>query len=381
MRKSIRPPQTIGILGGGQLGRMLALKAREMGYQIVTLDPTPQSPCGQVADKQIVSDYNSLSGAGQLAACSDVVTYEFENISADLALELESHSYLPQGYQLLYTTQNRLREKVAIQQAGIAVAPYRQVLNSQELLRAVEELGLPVVLKTAEGGYDGKGQFVLKTSMQLDQALAIVQDITQQWVVEKFIPFAKELSVIVARNIAGEIEAFPVGENIHQQNILHLTLVPARVDEILAKRAQEIAIQLAQKFSLVGLLAVELFLTQDGDLLVNELAPRPHNSGHYTRQACETCQFEQHIRAICNLPLAKPKILHPTIMVNVLGKHLPEVTAAVSGWDSDWKLHVYGKAEGKPLRKMGHVNILTDNMDKTLVAIRKTGIWEMEGIE
>ena len=380
MSKQITPPATIGLLGGGQLGRMIALEAREMGYGIVTLDPTPNSPCGQVADHQVVADFTSVAGATELANRCQVLTYEFENINSAVAQQLETESYLPQGYQLLHMTQNRVREKAAIENAGIPVAPYRKVDEGASLSAAIAELGFPVVLKTAEGGYDGKGQRVIRDHAQLAEAIALIAQTNVQWVVEKFIPFSLELSIIVARNASGQIETFPVGENVHKDNILHLTMVPARVNQDIIDQAKAIAITLADQFKLIGLLAIEMFLSTDGHLIVNELAPRPHNSGHYSQQGCETSQFEQHIRAVCNLPLASPQLLQPTVMVNILGKHLPKVLAALPSWNSNWKLHLYGKSEVKPLRKMGHVNIVTDQVEIALAGIRAMNIWEMEGI-
>ncbi|EGL83482.1 phosphoribosylaminoimidazole carboxylase, ATPase subunit [Caldalkalibacillus thermarum TA2.A1] len=378
--KVIRPPAVIGILGGGQLGRMLALSAREMGYQVVTLDPTANSPCGQVADKQIVAPFDSLEGARQLARDADVLTYEFENISARVAHELERDSYLPQGYRLLYSTQNRLREKVAIESAGVAVAPYVPVRSADDLYAGLDRLGYPALLKTAEGGYDGKGQFVLRTEQDIAKAERQVRTSEREWVLEQFVPFVKELSVIVARNPQGELRTFPVAENIHRENILHLSIAPARVSEKIKQEAAAIAVKLAEAFQLVGLLAIELFLLEDGRLLVNELAPRPHNSGHYTQQACPTSQFEQHVRAVCNLPLGDTKLLQPTVMVNILGEHLAPVLEALPRLDPAFKLHLYGKKEATPKRKMGHLNVSTDDLEQALAKIKGLKIWNMEGI-
>lgn len=373
--KVVLPPATIGILGGGQLGRMLAISAREMGYRVMTLDPTEDSPCGQVADRQIVAAFDSLEGAIELAKESDVLTYEFENIGAELAMHLEKNSYLPQGYDLLYTTQNRLREKTAIQRLGGQVAPFRRVQTSEDLQLAVCQLGLPAVLKTAEGGYDGKGQWVLRRGEDVNQVLSIVDQAHGEFILEQFVPFEKEISVIVARNPRGEVATFPVAENIHQENILHLTMAPARISPDVAERATQLAILLAEGFQLVGLLAIEMFLQADGSLYINELAPRPHNSGHYTQQGCLTSQFEQHIRAICNLPLGPTELVQPTVMVNILGEHLQPVLEKLPQMDPACKLHLYGKKEAKAKRKMGHINVMAKTVEEALEKIRALHIW------
>jgi 5-(carboxyamino)imidazole ribonucleotide synthase len=378
--KVIIPPSTIGILGGGQLGRMIANEAREMGYHILTLDPTENSPCGQVADRQIKAGFDSIEGAQELAQYSDVVTYEFENIGANIADYLEQGSYLPQGYNLLYTTQNRLREKKAIEKAGGQVAPYLPIRSLEELEQGINQLGYPSVLKTTEGGYDGKGQLVLKSEEQLLESKQMIRSSEAEWVLEKFIPFAKELSVIVARSPKGEVKAFPAAENIHQQNILHLSIAPARVTQPVTEQATKLALQLAESFQLVGLLAIEMFLQEDGTIYVNELAPRPHNSGHYTQQACVTSQFEQHVRAICNLPLGETDITQPTVMVNILGEHLEAVLEKIPTLDATYKVHLYGKKQAKEKRKMGHINVIAESIDEALQKINKLKIWKMEGI-
>ena len=376
--KTVLPPATIGILGGGQLGRMMALEAREMGYQIVTLDPTKNSPCGQISDKQVTAAFDSIEGAAELAKFSEVITYEFENISSEIAYTLEQDSYLPQGYDLLYKTQNRLREKRAVEAAGVQVAPYLPINSYEDLLQGLQQFHYPSVLKTTEGGYDGKGQMVLRNEQQLEETRALLEKTEQEWVLEKFVPFIKELSVIVARNPNGETKAFPVSENIHQENILHLSIVPARVSEEIQQKAMELAIQLADSFNLIGLLAIEMFLLEDGTLYVNEMAPRPHNSGHYTQQGCHTSQFEQHVRAICNLPLGDTRLITPTVMVNILGEHLQPVLDKLPELDSSIKLHLYGKEEAKTKRKMGHLNVTAANVEEAIDKIKALNIWNME---
>jgi len=381
--KVVRPGATIGILGGGQLGRMIANAGSAMGYRFVTLDPTPDSPCGQVA-RQIEAAYDDREAARELAALSEVITYEFENVDADVAAMLMEESYVPQGSSLLYTTQHRLREKRAIEAAGVKVAPYREIRSSDELREAVALFGVPCVLKTATGGYDGKGQWVIRDEAEIEEAFATLSKAKTELVLEQFIHFDKELSVIAARSPQGEIKTFPAAENIHEDNILHLSIVPARVDEQIQREAERLAGRIAEGLGVVGLIAVELFLTSSGELFVNELAPRPHNSGHYTMEACRTSQFEQHVRAICGLPLGDTELLTPVVMVNVLGEHVEPLLArtvvpdeAASRLGVAPKLHLYGKHEAKHKRKMGHVNVLAADTETALNWIAETNIWRV----
>ncbi|MFK7697636.1 5-(carboxyamino)imidazole ribonucleotide synthase [Paenibacillus sp. HJGM_3] len=379
--RRLLPGSTIGVLGGGQLGRMLALAGRNMGFRFVTLDPTPDAPCGQVAE-QIVAAYDDAEAARRLAEKADVITYEFENVDAGVAQMLMSESYVPQGSRLLHTTQHRLREKRAIEAAGVQVAPYREIASVDELREAVAAFGTPCVLKTATGGYDGKGQWVIRSVDEVPEAYATLSKAKTELVLEQFIRFEKELSVIVARSPQGETKSFPPAENIHVHNILHLSIVPVRAtDEQTLKRAEQMAIQIAESLEMVGLLAVEMFLTADGELFVNELAPRPHNSGHYTMEACTTSQFEQHVRAICNLPLGPTELLTPVVMVNLLGEHieplmewLPEQRGLPEGVTA--KLHLYGKHEAKVKRKMGHINLLTPDVERAIRWVSESPIWK-----
>ncbi|GIP34562.1 N5-carboxyaminoimidazole ribonucleotide synthase [Paenibacillus sp. J2TS4] len=359
---------------------MLALAGRHMGYRFVTLDPTEDSPCGQVADRQITAPYNDAEAARELAQLSDVITYEFENVDAGVAAMLESASRVPQGSSLLYTTQHRLREKRAIEAAGVRVAPYEEITSAANLREAIGRLGAPCVLKTATGGYDGKGQWVIRSAEEADEAYAALSQAQTELVLEKFIRFERELSVVAARSPRGEVRAFPAAENIHEDNILHLSIVPARAPEEVLKRAERMAVQIAESLDVVGLIAVEMFQTPEGDLFVNELAPRPHNSGHYTMEACATSQFEQHIRAVCNLPLGSTELLTPVVMVNLLGEHVePLLRWLAEQVQEDLqvtpKLHLYGKKEAKTKRKMGHVNLLVNDVKDALKWIEGTGVW------
>ncbi|RED63079.1 5-(carboxyamino)imidazole ribonucleotide synthase [Cohnella lupini] len=381
--RTILPGSTIGVLGGGQLGRMLAHAGNRLGYRFVTLDPTPDSPSGQTA-AQIVAAYDDREAARELARRSDVITYEFENVNADVAAMLETESYVPQGSALLYTTQHRLREKRAIEAAGVRVAPYAEIVSLESLREAASTLGLPAVLKTATGGYDGKGQWVLREESELQSAWEEASRSGTQLVLEKFIVFDKEISVIAARSPSGEVKTFPPAENIHVHNILHLSIVPARVGTEIITEAEKLAVSIAEELGVVGLIAVELFLTADGQLFVNELAPRPHNSGHYTMEACRTSQFEQHVRAICNLPLGDPSLLTPVVMANILGEHMEPLLDWMASRDEtaerlgvEPKVHLYGKAEAKHKRKMGHLNVLAPNVEAALEWISQSKIWRV----
>lgn len=380
--RRVPPGSTVGILGGGQLGRMLALAGHPMGYRFVTLDPTPESPCGQVVQDQVIAAYDDQVAAERFAEACDVITYEFENVDAEVAGMLEASSYVPQGSQLLYTTQHRLREKAAIEKAGATVAPYRRIDTLDDLHHALAELGYPAVLKTATGGYDGKGQWVIRAATEIEEAFSTLSKARTDLVLEQWIPFYKELSVIAARTPSGEVRCFPIAENVHVDNILHLSIVPARVGEDIQQRAVAMATSIAESMGVVGLIAVEMFLTEEGQLYVNELAPRPHNSGHYTMDACVTSQFEQHLRAICDLPLTSTELTTPVVMVNLLGEHL---TSFIEWWTEGGerelppelliKPHLYGKEEPKAKRKMGHVNVLTPDIDVALKWIRGMHVW------
>jgi 5-(carboxyamino)imidazole ribonucleotide synthase len=374
--KEILPGQTIGIIGGGQLGRMMALAAKAMGYKIAVLDPVDDSPCGQVADIKIVGDYGDIPAIQKLAEVSDVITYEFENIDAKALEWLCQHAYVPQGKSLLEISQDRVNEKTAIEVAGVKVAPFAVIETYKDLLAGLDSLGLPAVLKTARGGYDGKGQAVIRNMRDIESAVILLEH--GRCVLEKWIPFKKEISVIITRNGLGDTAVFPVAENIHRDNILHQTIVPARISTQAEELAIQAAVSLANEFQLIGTLAVEMFLTEDDLIYINELAPRPHNTGHYTIEACVTSQFEQHIRAVCSLPLGSTELLKPALMVNILGEHVKNVLDFLPR-TAGWKVHLYGKDEAKVKRKMGHITILCDSIEEAIEDINK--IWEEKHLE
>jgi len=373
--QTILPGATIGIIGGGQLGRMMALAAKAQGFRIAVLEPAENSPCGQVADVEIIGAYDDREAIQRLADISDVITYEFENIDADTLAWICQKAYVPQGKDLLSITQDRIKEKSAIQKAGVEVAPYEVITSLSELFLKIEAVGYPAVLKTARGGYDGKGQLVIKAEQDLIKGEALLNH--GVCVLEKWVPFEKEISVILTRKQNGETAFFPVAENIHKENILDKTIVPARISTDIQETAIEKAKQIGHSLSVVGTLAVEMFVTSEGAIYINELAPRPHNSGHYTIEACETSQFEQHIRAICNWPLGSTQLLKPVVMVNLLGEHLDSLYEEIPT-HKDWKIHLYGKAEPKMKRKMGHVTLLRNHVEDALKEVEQSSIWKVK---
>ena len=375
-KKVLLPNSTvIGILGGGQLGRMIAFEAKKMGYDVICMDPTPNSPCGQVADEQIVAELNDVRAAVELAKKADVVVYEFENIDANLVEEIENKYYLPQGSKILKVSQDRFNEKQQLRQRGFPVVPFYVVENAAELKSAVTGIGYPCVLKTVRGGYDGKGQYVFTADEHLKEVDDIFKQSNTKFVLEKYLNLNSEISVIVARKENGEMVSYPVVENIHRENILHMSIVPARVSEEIQFKAVKIAKEIADEFKVVGLLVVEFFVVDD-HVIVNELAPRPHNSGHYTLDACYVSQFEQLIRAVCNLPFGSTDLLTPAVMVNILGKHLTKLLDKIPTFKPDVKVHLYGK-RGKITenRKMGHLTIMTADVAQTVADIEKSEIW------
>jgi 5-(carboxyamino)imidazole ribonucleotide synthase len=356
-RNSIGPGAKVGILGGGQLGRMFGIAARRMGYRVHAFEPNPDSPAGQISDVEVNAPFSDEAALAAFAADVDVVSFEFENIPLSAIEEVARCTPVRPRGEVLHICQNREREKAFLRANGFPHAPFAVVESAVDLAAALAEIGTPSVLKTADFGYDGKGQ--VKLQGDVDTA-AVWEKFGSRGVLEKWIPFQAELSVVVARGTDGVAMAFPASENIHKHHILDLSIVPARFDSGVVTEAGRIAERIAVALDVVGLLAVEFFLTKDGMLLVNELAPRPHNSGHYTFDACTTSQFEQQLRAVCGLPLGAPDLLTPVVMWNLLG-HLwkdgePDWSVILS--EPRAKLHLYGKASARPGRKMGHVCVL-----------------------
>lgn len=349
--------KTIGIIGGGQLGQMMAISAIYMGHKVVTLDPTADCPASRVSD-MIVAPYDDVDALRQLAARCDVLTYEFENVNADGLDAVIKDGQLPQGTDLLRISQNRIFEKDFLaKKAGVQVAPYKVVTSSLDLEGL--DLSKNYVLKTATGGYDGHGQKVIREEADLVEASQLAN--SAECVLEEFVNFDLEISVIVSGN-GKDVTVFPVQENIHRNNILSKTIVPARISDQLAEKAKSMAVQISQKLNLSGTLCVEMFATAD-DIIVNEIAPRPHNSGHYSIEACDFSQFDTHILGVLGAPLPQIRLHAPAIMLNVLGQHVEKAEQYVAENPSA-HLHLYGKLEAKHNRKMGHVTVFSDEADE-----------------
>ena len=368
---AILPGATIGVLGSGQLGRMFAIAARELGYRIHIYSPDDDSPAGQIGDRELSFAYEDLDRIREFARGVRVVTFEFENVpAASTAAAAEFAPVRPDG-QVLHATQNRLREKTFLAKNGFPVTPFRAVNSLGDLQTAAKELGLPAVLKTAAFGYDGKGQVKLRDGAQLSGAFAALRG--AEGIYEAFVDFEKEVSVIAARTLTGEFRAFPVFENTHANHILDVTFAPAAIGPGLAKEAADLAAGILEKLDVVGLLTVEMFVTRDGRLLVNELAPRTHNSGHLTIDAAVTSQFEQQVRAVCGLPLGSTELRQPAAMANLLG-HLWE--SGEPNWadaleDPAVKLHLYGKREARVGRKMGHLTATAPTTEEAVRRVRE----------
>jgi 5-(carboxyamino)imidazole ribonucleotide synthase len=346
---------------------MFCTAARNMGYQLNVLDPDPDSPAGRIADDHIEADYGDSEALDYMARTCDVITTEFENVPADSMRRLAASRPVFPSADALEIAQNRNREKVFAIKAGLTPVPHHPVFDVADLEQAVSVTGLPAVLKTATLGYDGKGQYVVDSLQQAQQAFKDSGAVES--VLEQKIDLYKEVSVIVARNQQGETAVYTVGENEHRNGILHITMVPARIDRAIIEQAREQALALVRELDYVGVLAVEFFIDSNNALLFNEMAPRPHNSGHYTGDACVTSQFDQQVRVICGLAPGDVTLLSPVVMVNLLGDL----------WQPDWqvllrepiaKLHLYGKKEARPGRKMGHYNVLDSDPEQALTTAR-----------
>jgi 5-(carboxyamino)imidazole ribonucleotide synthase len=355
---AILPGAAIGVLGSGQLGRMFAIAARRMGYRVHTFSPDSDTPTGQVADVEIQAAYDDLDAVAAFARQVAVVTFEFENVPAPTAAAAEKFAPVRPGGNVLHVTQHRLREKRFLDGAGFPVTPFRAVHSAADLTRALEELGYPAVLKTAGWGYDGKGQVRIDAPAAANSAWESIR--TDEGILEAFVPFDCEVSVVAARGSDRSFVAYPAIENAHSRHILDISTCPAGISERLARAAGEIARGVLEALDVVGVLCVEFFVTKDGRLLINELAPRPHNSGHLTIDACTTSQFEQQLRSICGLPLGSTELLRPAAMANLLGDLWepgePDWSSACAF--PDVKLHLYGKLQARPGRKMGHLTAL-----------------------
>lgn len=359
MKRVILPPSTIGIIGGGQLGKMMAVEAKKMGYGVVVLDPTKSCPAAGVSDRQIVASFNDPDAIKELCTMCDVVAYEFENIDVDIINKLSNDYYIPSGGDALYISQHRMREKEFAKQCGVNVLPFAGVKDNETLINAIKIIGYPSVLKTCRFGYDGKGQKVLKSEKDLTEVSGIIN--SKDAILETFVDFDYEISVIVTRGY-DEIVTFPIPINQHINNILDKSIVGKNKSDEIKDKAVKFALDIVSKLNYIGTMAIELFVKGE-EVYFNEMAPRPHNSGHYSIEGCNQSQFETHIKAICGLNLGEVKLLHPTIMVNILGQDLDNVRKFIQSKDFNQSaLHLYGKDEVKVNRKMGHITFYGDDI-------------------
>ena len=369
----IRPGATLGLVGGGQLGRMFTVAARTLGYRVTVLDPDPLSPAAEFATGHLNTAYTHPVSLDELAQKCAAITTEFENAPAEALLTLARRTLVRPGGEAVAVAQDREREKTFIASQGLPVGPFAVVANESDIEPALAKVRLPAILKTARFGYDGKGQASVASKADLERVFADWKRVP--CVLEERLVLEREISVILARAADGEVAVFPVAENRHAHGILDITIAPARIPETLAAEATALATRLAVALDYVGVLAVEMFVV-GGRLLVNEIAPRPHNSGHYTIDACRTSQFEQQVRVLCGLPLGDPSLHTPAVMVNLLGD-------IWSGGEPRWEavlrhagahLHLYGKREARPGRKMGHVTVCEPTLERALevaMAIRR----------
>lgn len=362
----------IGIIGGGQLGKMMAMSAKRQGYSVIVLDPQENCPASQVCDDHIVAAYHDAVALKQLSDRSTVITYEFENVDCGTILDVIPKEKFPQGVQTLRISQDRVLEKEFLKENGLPVGCYAVVSHVDELDDALARIGYPCVLKTTRFGYDGKGQVVLRSDEDKRSATLLLSQ--QTCVLESFIDFEKEVSMMISRNASGEVAVFPVSENVHKNNILHTSVVPARINECLVEKIKDCTIAIADALNLVGTLGIEYFVCDTDTIYVNELAPRPHNSGHYSIEACNFSQFDVSIQAVLGLPMPIITLQQPVVMVNVLGQHQENVYR-LKKQQAEWHFHDYGKLESQVNRKMGHVTILTHDIASTLREIDSSGVW------
>ena len=373
----ILPGATLGLLGGGQLGRMFTVAARTLGYRVTVLDPDAHAPAAEFATRHLASAYTDRASLDEIAATCAAVTTEFENAPAEALNALAARTIVRPSGDAVAVAQDRVREKTFFTAHGLPVGPFAIVAAERDIAPALERVKLPAVLKTSRFGYDGKGQARIESREELARTFAEWRGVP--CVLEEFLALEREVSVILARSPAGEVSVFPVAENRHARGILDMTIAPARIPDALAAEATRLATRLAADLAYVGVLAVEMFVV-GGRLLLNEIAPRPHNSGHYTIDACRTSQFEQQVRVLCGLPLGDPSQHTPAVMVNVLGdiwnlSGRPRESVTGAPGEPDWSavlrhpgahLHLYGKRETRPGRKMGHVKVCEPSGERAL---------------
>jgi 5-(carboxyamino)imidazole ribonucleotide synthase len=368
---AIESPICVGIIGGGQLGKMIAHEARRMSLRVIVLDPTEECPASGIADEQIVADFKNEEAIMQLAQKSDILTYEIELANSRALKDLEARDYpVRPSPETLQIVQNKFRQKSFLRQHKIEVADFEHVMSKDHLYQLCNDFGFPVMLKACENSYDGRGNFLITSPEQIGNAFSYFS--RNDLMVERFVPFTKEISIMVARNPSGDVESFPVAENIHKDGILDTTIVPARINEEVKLKAKRMAEMTLEVLKGAGIFGIEMFVTNKGDVLINEIAPRPHNSGHYTNEACSVSQFEQHLRAVLDLPLSKPELLCPAVMVNILGNEHSTGSYVIEGLRRllsvpGVKLYVYGKKTSKPGRKLGHIIATGSTVEEALM--------------
>ncbi|KAK55255.1 5-(carboxyamino)imidazole ribonucleotide synthase [Staphylococcus lugdunensis] len=358
---------TIGIIGGGQLGKMMTQSAQKMGFKVICLDSNTDCPCHHIANEFITAAYDDTQALQELGEKSDVITYEFENISAQQLKTLSEQFNIPQGYQAIELLQDRLTEKQTLERAGAHIVPFLSINNIDDLYNAIEELGYPFIIKTRFGGYDGKGQILVKDHTAIEEAKQLIAQ--QECVAEQYLDIEREVSLTVTIGNQKQTTYFPLQENEHRNQILFKTIVPARSDKEQLARIE--VNKIIDTVHFVGTFTVEFFIDKQNQLYVNEIAPRPHNSGHYSIEACDYSQFDTHILAITGQTLPQTiELLKPAVMMNLLGRDL-DLLEDDFGQHPEWHVHIYGKAERKPDRKMGHMTILTDDVNATEATMLK----------
>lgn len=364
----------IGIIGGGQLGKMMILDAKRLDYYFIILDPTKDCPADSIADEHIIADFDDMEAMINLAQKVDVVTYEFEHISVKALQKIEAQGIkvYPSSKTLLQI-QNKYVQKEWMHKHQLPVPRYQQVATVEDIIEAGTEFGYPLILKTCTGGYDGKGNAVIRDESRVVSAYEILGSNQIPLMVEEFLPFEKEVSVLVCQSENGQVIVFPVAENVHKNSILDETTVPADISDKITKNVMELARETTKVFKAIGMLCIELFIMKDGSILINELAPRPHNSGHYTIEGCYSSQYENHIRAVLGLPLGNPNLIRPTAMKNIIGSVNGE--ACVQGIQKayqypDVQVHIYGKKQVAIGRKMGHITVTADTIEEALKQVR-----------
>ncbi len=357
----------IGIVGGGQLGRMLGFEAKKMGFYVTIIDPTPRSPAGQVVDAEITAGYSDSEATYKLATESNFITVEIEHINTGTLQQLvDKGIQVNPSPQTISMVKDKFVQKEFLRKNGIPTADFKEVTTETDIIVAGQEFGFPLLVKAKHNAYDGRGNIILQSKEQVSEVVRKLPG--RQWYVEKFVPFAKELAIMMVRGIKGDIVSYPVVETIHKNNICHIVKAPAPVDSKIRKKAETLAIEVMQHLNGAGVFGIEMFLTGDSKVLVNEIAPRVHNSGHYTIEACFTSQFEQHIRAITGMPLGNPEMTVPAaVMINILGERQGPVN--VKGMDKvlgmrNTYVHIYGKKDTKPERKMGHITVVGNNIEE-----------------